>query len=88
MPAAEFDLRVYALNPQSMRCLDWGIWPRLAPGALAPVQEMLVFGDDGSSKLEFSAYRAASSSLRQSWRIQSSAGAEPDLSMGRQISRC
>jgi len=58
MPAAEFDLRVYALNPRSMRCLEgWGVCPRLAQERVAPVQEMLVFGDDGSSKLEFSAYR-------------------------------
>jgi len=58
MPAAVFDLRVYALNPRSVRCLEgWGVWPRLAQERVAPVQEMLVFGDDGSSKLEFSAYR-------------------------------
>ncbi len=58
LAAAEFDLRVYALNPRSVRCLEgWGVWPRLAQDRVAPVQEMLVFGDDGSSKLEFSAYR-------------------------------
>jgi ubiquinone biosynthesis UbiH/UbiF/VisC/COQ6 family hydroxylase len=58
LPLAGFDLRVYALNPRSVRCLeDWGVWPRLAQERVAPVQEMLVFGDDGSSKLEFSAYR-------------------------------
>ena len=58
LPAAQFDLRVYALNPRSVRCLEgWGVWPRLAQERVAPVQEMLIFGDDGSSKLEFSAYR-------------------------------
>ena len=30
----------------------------LAPERIAPVQEMLVVGDDGTSKLEFSAYRS------------------------------
>jgi ubiquinone biosynthesis UbiH/UbiF/VisC/COQ6 family hydroxylase len=59
LPGAGFDLRVYALNPRSVRCLEgWGVWPRLAQERVAPVQEMLVFGDDGSSKLEFSAYRS------------------------------
>ena len=59
LPAAGFDMRVYALNPRSVRCLEgWGVWPRLAQERIAPVQEMLVFGDDGSSKLEFSAYRS------------------------------
>ncbi len=58
MPAAGFDLRVYALNPHSVRCLEgWGVWPRLVQERVAPVHEMLVFGDDGNSKLEFSAYR-------------------------------
>ena len=58
LPAAGFDSRVYALNPRSARCLEnWGVWPRLARERVAPVQEMLVFGDDGSSKIEFSAYR-------------------------------
>src|SRR5882762_2457939 len=58
LPGTGFDLRVYALNPRSVRCLEgWGVWPRLAQERIAPVQEMLVFGDDGSSKLEFSAYR-------------------------------
>lgn len=59
LPAVGFDTRVYALNPRSVSCLEiWGVWPRLAPERVAPVQEMLVFGDDGSSKLEFSAYRS------------------------------
>lgn len=59
LPGAEFDLRVYALNPRSVRCLEkWGVWPRLARERVAQVQEMIVFGDDGSSKLEFSAYRS------------------------------
>ncbi|MGQ0579537.1 MAG: UbiH/UbiF family hydroxylase [Betaproteobacteria bacterium] len=59
LPASQFDSRVYALNPQSVRCLEaWGVWPRLAQERVAPVREMLVFGDDGSSRLEFSAYRS------------------------------
>ena len=58
VPAAGFDSRIYALNPRSVRCLEgWGVWPRLVQERVTPVQEMLVFGDDGKSKLEFSAYR-------------------------------
>lgn len=63
LPAAGFDLRVYALNPRNVRCLEgWGVWPRLAQERVAPVHEMLVFGD-GNSKLEFSAYRSGVSEL-------------------------
>ncbi len=58
LPVAGFDVRVYALNPRSVGCLQsWGVWPRLAQERVTPVQEMLVFGDDGNSKLQFSAYR-------------------------------
>lgn len=59
LPAAGFDLRVYALNPRSMRFLErCGAWSRLVRERIAPVREMLVFGDDGASKLAFSAYRS------------------------------
>ena len=59
LPAAGFDSRVYALNPGSVRCLEnWGVWSKLVPERVAPVREMLVFGDDGSSRLAFSAYRS------------------------------
>jgi 2-octaprenylphenol hydroxylase len=89
LPAAGFDSRVYALNPSSARCLEnWGVWPRLAHERVAPVQEMLVFGDDGNSKLEFSAYRngvlelaaiVEESNLQQA--LTSSLEGQPDLAL-------
>jgi 2-octaprenylphenol hydroxylase len=58
LPGSGFDQRVYALNPRSRKFLDdHGIWRRVAAQRTAPVHEMLVFGDDGASSLEFSAYR-------------------------------
>jgi 2-octaprenylphenol hydroxylase len=58
-PASGFDPRVYALSPHSQRFLeDHGIWQKLIAGRIAPVHEMLVFGDDGASSLVFSAYRS------------------------------
>ena len=87
LPVAGFDARVYALNPRSVRCLEgWGVWPRLAQERVTPVQEMLVFGDDGNSKLEFSAYRTGvfelaaiveESNLQQA--LSESLNGQPDL---------
>ncbi len=87
LPVAGFDARVYAFNPRSVRCLTgWGVWPRLAQERVTPVQEMLVFGDDGNSKLEFSAYRTGvfelaaiveESNLQQA--LSESLNGQPDL---------
>lgn len=58
-PAAGFDQRVYALSPHSRQFLEkHGVWQRLVADRIAPVHEMLVFGDDGASSIEFSAYRS------------------------------
>ncbi|HEV8647292.1 MAG TPA: UbiH/UbiF family hydroxylase [Burkholderiales bacterium] len=88
LPAAGFDLRVYALNPRSVRCLEgWGVWPRLAQERVTPVHEMLVFGD-GNSKLEFSSYRSGvfelaaiveESNLQQA--LTASLDGQPDLAL-------
>ena len=54
-----FDERVYALSPGNASFLEsLGVWQRLPPARLAPVQAMRVFGDDGASVIEFDAYRA------------------------------
>ena len=89
LPVVGFDARVYALNPRSVRCLEgWGVWPRLAQERVTPVQEMLVFGDDDNSKLEFSAYRTGvfelaaiveESNLQQA--LSKSLNGQPDLTM-------
>lgn len=58
-PADGFDQRVYALSPHSRQYLEnQGIWQKLIADRIAPVYEMQVFGDDGASSLEFSAYRS------------------------------
>lgn len=58
LPRTGFDQRIYALNPRSRKFLeDQGIWQRVFADRVAPVHEMLVFGDDGASSIEFSAYR-------------------------------
>ena len=58
LPVTGFDQRLYALNPRSRKFLeDHGIWQRVIAGRVAPVHEMHVFGDDGASSIEFSAYR-------------------------------
>jgi 2-octaprenylphenol hydroxylase len=63
LPAAGFDLRVFALNGHSRRFLErCGIWQQLSPERIAPVREMRVFGDD-ASEIAFSAYRSGVSEL-------------------------
>ena len=52
-----FDDRIYALSPASQSFLDsLGIWWRLDASRVEPVRAMQVHGDDGTSRLEFSAY--------------------------------
>jgi ubiquinone biosynthesis UbiH/UbiF/VisC/COQ6 family hydroxylase len=58
-PGPEWDSRVYALNPASTAFLDHiGAWPRLEAGRVTPIYDMRVFGDDGRSRLDFSAYES------------------------------
>jgi len=59
VPASGFDPRVYALSRQTRRFLESsGVWSGLAIDRIAPVHDMQVFGDDGASRLEFSAYQS------------------------------
>jgi len=56
-PGAEWDSRVYALAPASVAFLeDIGAWLRMDAVRVTPIHAMRVFGDDGRSRLEFSAY--------------------------------
>src|SRR6267378_3831112 len=58
-PVAEWDSRVYALTPASMAFLDRiGAWRRLEAERVTPIYDMRVFGDDGRSRLDFSAYES------------------------------
>jgi 2-polyprenylphenol 6-hydroxylase len=58
-PGPEWDSRVYSLTPASIAFLDdIGVWSRLEGGRISPVYDMRVFGDDGRSRLYFSAYES------------------------------
>jgi ubiquinone biosynthesis UbiH/UbiF/VisC/COQ6 family hydroxylase len=58
-PGPEWDSRVYALTPASIAFLDTiGAWPRIDPERITPIYDMRVFGDDGSSRLDFSAHES------------------------------
>jgi len=58
-PSPDWDSRIYALTPASIAFLDRvGAWRRLEAGRVAPIYEMRVFGDDRSSRLDFSAYES------------------------------
>ena len=52
-----WDSRVYAISPGSAEFLQKiGAWQLMAPERLAPVREMIVYGDDNTANIHFSAY--------------------------------
>ncbi len=56
-PGVGWDARVYTLTPASIAFFDAvGAWSRIDAGRVAPIYDMRVFGDDGRSRLDFSAY--------------------------------
>ena len=70
--AEGFDARVYALSPGNVAFLhELGVWGRLPQERLAPVHAMRVFGDDGSSRIKFDAYRSGVSEL--AWIVEDGA---------------
>jgi ubiquinone biosynthesis UbiH/UbiF/VisC/COQ6 family hydroxylase len=51
-----YDIRVFALSEGTRSFLaEIGAWDRMPAGRIAPVTRMEVFGDDGTSRLEFAA---------------------------------
>ena len=63
-PGPDWDSRVYALTPASIAFLDRiGAWRRLETGRVTPIYDMRVFGDDGRSRLDFSAYESGTLQL-------------------------
>ncbi|MEK7875448.1 MAG: UbiH/UbiF family hydroxylase [Pseudomonadota bacterium] len=57
--AADWDSRVYAISPGSAAFLErCGVWQALDMTRVSRVEAMRVFGDDGRSELDFSAYDA------------------------------
>ena len=64
-----FDVRVYALSPGNVEFLrQLKVWQGIAPERVTPVHAMRVFGDDGSSLLEFDAYRCGVEAL--AWIVE------------------
>jgi len=52
-----WDNRIYALSPGTAAFLQsCDVWQRLDCARITPIVEMQVFGDDGASRLDFSAY--------------------------------
>jgi ubiquinone biosynthesis UbiH/UbiF/VisC/COQ6 family hydroxylase len=67
-----FDARVYALSPGNVAFLrELGAWSQLPQERLTPVHAMRVFGDDGSSRIRFDAYRSGVSEL--AWIVEDAA---------------
>jgi len=63
-PGDGWDARIYALSSASVGFLrSAGAWERLEPSRATPIHRMRVFGDDGVSELEFSAYEAGVAEL-------------------------
>lgn len=63
VPADDWDSRIYAISPGCRSFLEQsGAWNFLDAGRVAPVEEMRVFGDNGS-ELEFSAYQMGAPEL-------------------------
>src|SRR5260221_10063755 len=63
-PAPEWDSRVYSVAPASIAFLDGlGAWQGLAASRVTSVRDMRVFGDDGRSRLCFSAYESGMAQL-------------------------
>lgn len=61
--ADDWDSRIYAISPGCRSFLEQsGAWEFLDAGRIAPVEEMRVFGDQGS-ELEFSAYQMGAPEL-------------------------
>jgi len=58
-PPADWDLRVYTLTPASIAFLErFGVWQGVPRERITPIYDMRVFGDDGVSRLDFSAYES------------------------------
>ncbi len=73
-PGPDWDARIYSLAPAGIAFLeDAGTWQRLDAGRVTPIREMRVFGDDGHSRLAFSAYESGMPQLAatvESGRLQ------------------
>lgn len=58
-PGEDWSSRIYSLTPESIAFLDQiGTWPRIEADRVTSIQEIRVYGDDGRSRLDFSAYES------------------------------
>jgi 2-octaprenylphenol hydroxylase len=65
---AAWDTRVYAVSPGSAEFLRrLGVWQRISPERIAPIEAMEIFGDDGG-QLRFDAYDLGERSL--AWIVE------------------
>ena len=68
--ARDWDARIYALSPGNVAFLEaLGAWGAIDRSRLCPVRAMRIFGDDGRSQMEFSAYDAGVNAL--AWNVES-----------------
>lgn len=66
----EWDARIYALSPGNVAFLEaLGAWGALDRSRVCPVRGMRIFGDDGRSRMVFSAYEAGVNEL--AWNVES-----------------
>ncbi|MSQ18195.1 MAG: 2-octaprenyl-3-methyl-6-methoxy-1,4-benzoquinol hydroxylase [Betaproteobacteria bacterium] len=62
--AGDWDARIYAVSPASMRFLrNIGVWSRLDVQRIAPCTRMEIFGDRDGAHLAFDAYEAGTTAL-------------------------
>ena len=63
-PGPDWDARIYAVSPASVEFLRAaGVWQLLDAARVTPIHRMRVFGDDGASELDFSAYESGVAEL-------------------------
>jgi ubiquinone biosynthesis UbiH/UbiF/VisC/COQ6 family hydroxylase len=59
-----WDSRIYAISPGNAAFLsELGVWETMDRQRIMPIEEMRVWGDDGISRLDFSAYETGTASL-------------------------
>jgi len=59
-----WDSRIYAISPGNADFLSrLGAWESLEQSRITPIEEMRIWGDDGNSRLDFSAYEAGAATL-------------------------
>lgn len=59
-----WDSRIYAISPGNASFLArLGVWDSLDQSRIAPIEEMRIWGNDGTSRLDFNAYESGSAAL-------------------------